>query len=92
MNLRGRKLVATEPGRYYQYQDTPFVAEPDIPIDNLLCPLRYWMRVNHVDKETLTYDSFVVKRSGVIEQLKHNRTCGLSVVMEEIAGGHLHIE
>jgi len=90
MDLRGRKLVATEPGRYVQYIEN-IVAQPDVTIE-LLCPLEYWMRVKNVGHNTLTYDSFIKKQDGVIERRKRDQVCPLSTVLQEITEGHLQIE
>lgn len=90
MELRGRKLVAKIPARYHQY-DYDIILVPGEGI-KAVGPASYWMRVKHLDRDTLTYDSFVQHHSGVIEPIKRDCVCGLSAIMEEISGGHLQIE
>jgi len=91
MITRGCKLVAKNPGYFYQYVDEPFVAHTDTAIKPLI-PFKYWMRVKNFDPTNLTYDSFIQKRSGVIVQLKQDRTCELAAVQHELDLGNLLIE
>jgi hypothetical protein len=92
MDLKGRKLVAVDPARYYQYAENLITMELLTGPIRTIGPSAYWMRVLHVDKNTLTYDSFIQKKGGVIKQLSSNRVRELSEVLSSIACGHLTVE
>jgi hypothetical protein len=92
MDLKGRKLVAVYPARYYQYAENLITRELLTGPIRTIGPSAYWMRVLHVDQTTLTYDSFVQKKDGVIKQVSDNRVCHLENIMAEISCGLLTVE
>ena len=92
MDLKGRKLVAVDPARYYQYAENLITMELLTGPIRTIGPSAYWMRVLHVDQTTLTYDSFVQKRDGVIKQLSTNRVSDRLRVLADIECGFLTVE